>query len=98
MTAYKIRTLLTGLLFTAFVWLGSVSLKAAEEKIDWPRAKQLRQKSKKGEKLTPEEQAYLDKAEELGGKTVMPPTEIPDIVTLAMFSDPEGNLIGMIKG
>ncbi len=43
-------------------------------------------------------QAYLDKAERLGGKTVMPPTEIPDIVTLAMFSDPEGNLIGMIKG
>ena len=43
-------------------------------------------------------QAYLDKAESLGGKTVMPPTEIPDVVTLAMFSDPEGNVIGMVKG
>ncbi|MFQ6026702.1 MAG: VOC family protein [Dehalococcoidia bacterium] len=43
-------------------------------------------------------QAYLDKAEKLGGKTIMPPTEIPDAVTLAMFSDPEGNIIGMVKG
>jgi uncharacterized protein len=42
-------------------------------------------------------QAYLDKAEQLGGKTVLPPTEIPDVVTLAMFADPEGNIIGMIK-
>ena len=43
-------------------------------------------------------QAYLDKAESLGGKTIMPPTEIPDVVTLAMFADPEGNVIGMVKG
>ena len=43
-------------------------------------------------------QAYLDKAERLGGKTVLPPTEIPDTVTLAMFTDPEGNMIGLIKG
>ena len=43
-------------------------------------------------------QAYLDKAESLGGKTVMPPTEIPDIVTLAIFSDLEGNVVGMVKG
>ena len=43
-------------------------------------------------------QAYLDKAEKLGGKTILPPTEIPDAVTLAMFSDPEGNMIGLIKG
>jgi predicted enzyme related to lactoylglutathione lyase len=42
-------------------------------------------------------QAYLDKAEQLGGKTVMPPTEIPNVVTLAMFADPEGNIIGMVK-
>lgn len=42
-------------------------------------------------------QAYLDKAERLGGKTILPPTEIPDTVTIAMFSDPEGNVIGMIK-
>ena len=43
-------------------------------------------------------QAYLDKAESLGAKTLMPPTEIPGAVTLAMFADPEGNRVGMIKG
>lgn len=43
-------------------------------------------------------QAYLDKAEGLGGKTVMPPTEIPGVVTLALFNDPEGNTIGLVKG
>ena len=41
-------------------------------------------------------QAYLDKVEAMGGKTVMPPTELP-MVTLALFSDPEGNVIGMTK-
>jgi predicted enzyme related to lactoylglutathione lyase len=46
----------------------------------------------------PDLQAYLDKAEKLGGKTLMPPTEIPGAVTMAMFSDPEGNVMGMIKG
>ncbi len=43
-------------------------------------------------------QAYLDKAESLGGKTILPPTVIPDTVTLAMFSDPEGNVTGMVTG
>ena len=43
-------------------------------------------------------QAYLDKAESLGAKTVLPPTEIPDAVTLAVFTDPTGNRIGMLKG
>ena len=42
-------------------------------------------------------QAYLDRAESLGGKTVMPVTEIPDMVTLAMFTDPEGNRFGLVK-
>lgn len=42
-------------------------------------------------------QAMLDKAESLGGKTVMPVTVIPDAVTMAMFSDPDGNVVGMIK-
>jgi len=41
--------------------------------------------------------AYLKKAEELGGKTVMPVTEIPGMVTLALFSDPEGNVVGIVK-
>lgn len=43
-------------------------------------------------------QAFLDKAESLGGKTVMPPTEIPNVVTPAQFSDPEGNIISLVKG
>ncbi len=42
-------------------------------------------------------QASLAKAESLGGKTVMPPTEIPDAVTMALFSDPEGNIVGLVK-
>jgi predicted enzyme related to lactoylglutathione lyase len=46
----------------------------------------------------PDLQAALDRAGRLGGKTVMPPTEIPGEVTLAMFADPEGNVIGLIKG
>jgi predicted enzyme related to lactoylglutathione lyase len=44
-------------------------------------------------------QKYLDRAEELGGKTVMPPSEIPGTgVMLAMFTDPSGNVIGLSKG
>jgi predicted enzyme related to lactoylglutathione lyase len=43
-------------------------------------------------------QAYLKKAERLGGKTLVPPTEIPGMVTFAMFADPEGNRIGLVKG
>lgn len=42
-------------------------------------------------------QAYLDKIERLGGKTVMPVTVIPDMVTMAMFADPEGHFVGIIK-
>lgn len=41
-------------------------------------------------------QATLDKAEKLGGKVTMPVMTIPDIVTLAQFTDPEGNLIGIV--
>lgn len=42
-------------------------------------------------------QAKLDKVESLGGKTVMPVTEIPGMVTLAQFADPEGNIVGIVK-
>ena len=41
-------------------------------------------------------QAYLDKAEELGGKTVVPVTEL-EMVTFALFTDPEGHLFGITK-
>lgn len=43
-------------------------------------------------------QAYLNRAEKLGGKTIVPPTEIPNVVTFAMFTDLEGNRIGLVKG
>ena len=44
-------------------------------------------------------QSTLDKAEKLGGKTIMPVTEVPDAnITMAMFTDPEGNVMGLIKG
>ena len=42
-------------------------------------------------------QAYLDKAESLGGKTVMPIVVIPNMVTMAQFSDPQGNVFGLVK-
>jgi uncharacterized protein len=41
-------------------------------------------------------QAVLDKAVSMGAKTVVPVTEIP-AVTFAMFNDPEGLLIGLMK-
>lgn len=40
---------------------------------------------------------YLDRAESLGGKTIMPPLEIPDMVKMALFADPEGNVIGLVE-
>lgn len=44
-------------------------------------------------------QAYLDKAESLGGKTVMPPVPIPGTeASIAMFADPHGQMIGLYKG
>jgi hypothetical protein len=45
---------------------------------------------------TDDPQATLDKVEQLGGKTVMPVTEL-EMVTLAMFEDPEGHVIGIVK-
>lgn len=42
--------------------------------------------------------AYLKKIESLGGKTIVPTTEIPNMVTFALFQDPEGNMVGLVKG
>jgi hypothetical protein len=42
-------------------------------------------------------QAVLDEAERPGGTVVKQVTELPQ-VTLAMFIDPEGNAIGVVKG
>jgi len=42
-------------------------------------------------------QAYLDKAEQLGGRTIVPVTEVPNMVTFAQLADPEGNVVGVVK-
>lgn len=42
-------------------------------------------------------QAYLDRAESLGGSAVLAPTPIPGVGAVAAFRDPEGNLIGLFK-
>ncbi|GIU92653.1 MAG: hypothetical protein KatS3mg011_1559 [Acidimicrobiia bacterium] len=39
----------------------------------------------------------LAKAEELGATTVVPRTEVPGAVTFALFSDPAGNLVGLVE-
>jgi len=42
---------------------------------------------------------FLEKAETLGGKTVVPPTEMPAFgLTFAFFADPEGHVVGLSKG
>lgn len=45
----------------------------------------------------PDIQAVLKQVEAAGGKTLVPETEIPDMVTYAHFSDPAGNTIGVVK-
>lgn len=42
--------------------------------------------------------ATLAKVEALGGKTLLPKTEIPNIGWFAFFSDPTGNRIGLFTG
>jgi predicted enzyme related to lactoylglutathione lyase len=39
--------------------------------------------------------ATLHRVETLGGKTVLPPSEVPGGPKLAMFADPAGNVIGL---
>ena len=41
-------------------------------------------------------QAYLDKAEKLGGTTVVPPTDLPgEFGRFALFADPAGHTVGL---
>ncbi len=40
--------------------------------------------------------AYLDRAEKLGGKRLVPPTDLPgDFGKFAIFADPDGNPVGL---
>ncbi len=39
----------------------------------------------------------LRRAERMGGKTLVPPTDVPGGPTVAQFQDPAGNRIGLVK-
>ncbi|MCA9575727.1 MAG: hypothetical protein R3B40_16565 [Polyangiales bacterium] len=45
---------------------------------------------------TPCIEESLARAGELGGKTLMPRTELPGVI-LGMFADPEGNVVGLVE-
>jgi predicted enzyme related to lactoylglutathione lyase len=45
----------------------------------------------------PDLEEVLSKIEGLGGSTVMEPMEVPEGPTIAMFSDPEGHVVGLLK-
>jgi hypothetical protein len=45
---------------------------------------------------TDDPKATLEKVERLGGKVVMPLTEIAPETIIALFADPEGHLIGLM--
>jgi uncharacterized protein len=42
--------------------------------------------------------AALERANALGGTTLMEPREVPEGITVAMFRDPAGNAVGLISG
>jgi uncharacterized protein len=42
--------------------------------------------------------AALARVGELGGTTVMPPMDVPGGPSIALFDDPMGNRIGLVKG
>ena len=41
--------------------------------------------------------AALARIEELGGKTIQPPMDVPNGPTIALFADPEGHVLGLVK-
>ena len=41
--------------------------------------------------------ATLERIEAAGGRTIVPETEIPSMVTFALFADPEGHVVGLVK-
>ncbi|MHB8376203.1 MAG: VOC family protein [Dehalococcoidia bacterium] len=45
----------------------------------------------------PDLAAALARAESLGGKTIMPPMDVPGGPKLAKFADPDGNVIGLTQ-
>jgi predicted enzyme related to lactoylglutathione lyase len=41
--------------------------------------------------------AALERISELGGSTVQPPMDVPGGPTIALFADPEGHVVGLVK-
>jgi predicted enzyme related to lactoylglutathione lyase len=39
----------------------------------------------------------LQRIEQLGGKTIQPPMDVPGGPTIALFADPEGHVVGLVK-
>jgi predicted enzyme related to lactoylglutathione lyase len=46
----------------------------------------------------PDVEAALARAESLGGTRMMGPETVMDVVELGLFADPEGHLIGVVRG
>jgi predicted enzyme related to lactoylglutathione lyase len=42
--------------------------------------------------------AALEKIKSLGGSTVSEPMDVPGGPTIAHFADPEGHVVGLVKG
>jgi predicted enzyme related to lactoylglutathione lyase len=42
-------------------------------------------------------QSTLDQVEAAGGSTVQPPMDVPGGPSIALFRDPDGNLVGLVK-
>ena len=40
---------------------------------------------------------YAEKAESLGRRTVLPPTDPMQGTSIALFSNPEGHVVGLVK-
>ena len=45
----------------------------------------------------PNLEGALSKIESLGGSTVMGPTDVPEGPSIALFADPEGHRVGLVK-
>jgi hypothetical protein len=41
--------------------------------------------------------AALEQVEAAGGRTVQPPMDVPEGPSIALFADPEGHVIGLVK-
>ncbi len=48
--------------------------------------------------VVPDLEATMKKAVDAGGKTVMPVTKVGPTTTIGIFSDPDGNVIGITDG